>query len=61
VTSAGATVYKLGQKIRPDAADPALVMHTTLYLSAAEYDVIASLPALACTRSDAPSRTETMR
>jgi hypothetical protein len=45
ITSAEGRVYKLGQKVRPDPADPGLVMHTTCYLSRAEYDVLAALPA----------------
>jgi CYTH domain-containing protein len=43
VRSGDDTQYKLGQKIRPRPDDPGLVMHTTLYLSADEYEVFAAL------------------
>lgn len=36
---------KLGQKVRPDPADPSRVLLTNLYLSEAEYDLLANLPA----------------
>ena len=42
-TDAG-TVFKLGQKVRPKLDDPGLVMHTTIYLSRDEYEVLAVLP-----------------
>ena len=38
-------VLKLGQKIRADVGDPEVVNLTNMYLSAAEYDVLAALPA----------------
>jgi CYTH domain-containing protein len=40
----GAT-YKLGQKVRDDPADPETVRLTNIYLSVAEYEVFAALPA----------------
>lgn len=40
-----ATVFKLGQKVRPDDGDPARVMVTNMYLTEAEYAVLAALPA----------------
>ena len=36
---------KLGHKIRPDEADPRLVLHTTIYLTRPEFDLLAALPA----------------
>ena len=33
-------VHKLGQKIRPEARDPSVVHHTTMYLSPEEYAVL---------------------
>jgi CYTH domain-containing protein len=42
--SEGEVVYKLGQKIRSDPADPEVLKLTNLYLSAEEYAVLASLP-----------------
>jgi hypothetical protein len=42
--AAGVPVHKLGQKVRPNPADPGLVMHTTLYLSAEEHARLAVLP-----------------
>ena len=38
-------VYKFGQKVRPREDDPSVVMLTNIYLSAAEYEVLAALPA----------------
>lgn len=38
-------VYKLGHKVRPEPSDPGLVMHTSLYLSRPEFDVLGALPA----------------
>src|SRR5207302_680769 len=40
----GPTRWKLGQKVRPDAADPGLVLHTTLYLDPGEHELLARLP-----------------
>ena len=40
----GATTYKLGQKVRPDPADPGLVLHTTMYLSAEEHERLGQHP-----------------
>ena len=39
----GAT-WKLGQKVRPDPSDPGLVLHTTMYLTAAEHALLGELP-----------------
>ena len=39
------TVFKLGQKVRLDPGSPTMVSLTNLYLSQAEYDVLARLPA----------------
>ena len=36
---------KLGQKVRAVESDPGFVLHTTMYLSTAEYDTLAALPA----------------
>jgi CYTH domain-containing protein len=38
-------VLKLGHKVRPDEADPRLVLHTTIYLTRPEFDLLAALPA----------------
>ena len=38
-------VLKLGHKARPDEADPRLVLHTTIYLTRPEFDLLAALPA----------------
>jgi CYTH domain-containing protein len=38
-------VLKLGHKVRPDEADPRLVLHTTIYLTRPEFDLLATLPA----------------
>ncbi|TMC03452.1 MAG: hypothetical protein E6J41_27335 [Chloroflexi bacterium] len=40
----GPVQWKLGQKVRPDAADPGLVLHTTLYLDPGEHELLARLP-----------------
>lgn len=40
----GPSEFKLGQKVRPDMADPRLVMHTTMYLTAAEHERLNELP-----------------
>jgi CYTH domain-containing protein len=40
----GAPQCKLGQKVRPDPADPRLVMHTTMYLTAEEHERLSQLP-----------------
>jgi hypothetical protein len=40
----GPVRHKLGQKVRPDPADPGLVLHTTMYLSAEEHAVLGRLP-----------------
>jgi CYTH domain-containing protein len=44
-------VLKLGQKIRFDEHDPSTLAHTTLYLDAGEYDVLAALPADTVTKT----------
>jgi CYTH domain-containing protein len=44
VSSDDGIAYKLGQKVRPNPEEPGLVMHTTLYLSRSEYEVLAVLP-----------------
>lgn len=38
----GDDVHKLGQKLRPDAGDPSIVHHTTMYLSPHEYALLAT-------------------
>ena len=38
-------VFKLGQKIRFDGGSPSENAHTTIYLSAEEFDLLAQLPA----------------
>ncbi|MBC7462933.1 MAG: hypothetical protein H7227_01580 [Actinobacteria bacterium] len=38
------TVFKLGQKIRLDGGSPSENAHTTIYLSAKEFDLLAQLP-----------------
>jgi hypothetical protein len=38
-------VYKLGHKHRPDPADPTVVLHTSLYLTASEHAMLERLPA----------------
>ena len=38
-------MFKLGQKVRANEADPEVVKLTNLYLSAEEYDIVAGLPA----------------
>jgi len=38
-------VFKLGQKVRLDEASPTALAHTTMYLGAAEYSGLLSLPA----------------
>jgi hypothetical protein len=43
--SGSEVVYKLGQKVRSDPADPGVLKLTNLYLSAEEYAVLAPLPA----------------
>jgi CYTH domain-containing protein len=50
VEDAGATAYKLGQKVRAEAG-PSLVWSTNLYLTAAEYDLLAVLPAAVLTKT----------
>ena len=35
---------KLGHKVRPDESDPRLVLHTSLYLSPDEFEVLSQLP-----------------
>jgi CYTH domain-containing protein len=39
----GEVVHKLGQKVRPDAGDPSIVHHTTMYLTVDEYEVLSVL------------------
>jgi CYTH domain-containing protein len=41
----GPTVYKLAHKQRPDADVGTVVLHTTIYLTEAEYTLLLSLPA----------------
>ena len=43
--SDGQTVFKLGQKVRLEGNDPETVKLTNIYLSNAEFAVLASLPA----------------
>ena len=38
-------IGKLGQKVRPVESDPGLILHTTMYLSPAELEVVDALPA----------------
>jgi adenylate cyclase len=45
VEDAAGVVFKLGQKIRPEAGDPSLVWLTNLYLTAEEHRRLAVLPA----------------
>lgn len=45
VTGEGPAVYKLGQKVRPNEDDPSLVMLTSMYLTADEYERLLALPA----------------
>ena len=40
----GPARHKLGHKVRPDQLDSGLVLHTTVPLTAAEYDLLAVLP-----------------
>ncbi len=40
----GRIEHKLGQKVRPDPADPGVVLHTTCYLDASEFAVLRALP-----------------
>lgn len=40
----GGQGYKLGHKVRPDPADPAVVAHTSMYLDASEFGLLSSLP-----------------
>ncbi len=47
----GRLEHKLGQKVRPDPADASVVLHTTCYLSPAEFDVLAALPARTLTKT----------
>ena len=44
VTGDGPPVHKLTQKVRVDAADPAAVSLTSVYLSAQEHALLSSLP-----------------
>lgn len=39
-----AVVHKLTQKVRPDPADPSVVSITNVYVTAAEYELLAQLP-----------------
>jgi CYTH domain-containing protein len=43
ITGKPEVVFKLGQKIRPEPEKPDVVKLTNMYLTAAEYDVLASL------------------
>ncbi|MGN6474773.1 MAG: hypothetical protein ACTHK4_14140 [Mycobacteriales bacterium] len=45
LTAEGETVWKLTQKIRTDPNDPSTVSITNIYLTAAEYELFATLPA----------------
>jgi CYTH domain-containing protein len=49
------TVYKLGQKIRRDDDSPFSIAHTTMYLSAVEFETLRALP------GDHLSKTRQMR
>jgi CYTH domain-containing protein len=62
VESADGLVFKLGQKVRVDPADPEVVKLTNIYLSGAEYAVLAGLPAaeLRKTRWLAPANGRTL-
>ncbi len=40
----GGTRYKLAQKIRPNPQDTRMILHTNIYLSESEYDLVTSLP-----------------
>jgi hypothetical protein len=40
----GDVEHKMGQKTRPDPADPGLVLHTTMYLTADEHERLRVLP-----------------
>jgi hypothetical protein len=40
----GAARWKLGQKVRPDPADPGLVLLTNMYLSDEEHALLSQLP-----------------
>lgn len=51
ITADGETVWKLTQKIRSDPSDPATVSITNTYLTRAEYDLLASLPAATLTKT----------
>lgn len=41
-----APVFKLGQKVRPDPASAAVVLHTTMYLTEEEFEILSQLPAV---------------
>ncbi|MEY2476636.1 MAG: hypothetical protein QOG87_1951 [Actinomycetota bacterium] len=45
VESTDGVVFKLGQKVRVDPADPEVVKLTNIYLSGAEYTILHGLPA----------------
>lgn len=47
----GQAVYKLGQKIRVDPAQPSAVAHTTLYLDREEYEALRRLRARTLTKT----------
>ena len=58
VTGAGSPVFKLTQKVRLSAEDPAEVALTNTYLSAEEYDVLAGLPGRVLTKTRRVCRVE---
>lgn len=43
-------VYKLAQKVRPRADDPSVVAITNIYLTVAEHEMLAALPAASLTK-----------
>ena len=47
---AAGDVFKLAQKVRPRADDPSVVAITNIYLTAAEHDALAAVPADALTK-----------
>lgn len=42
---------KVGHKVRPDPADPTIVLHTSIYLHRGELDVLAQLAAVEVTKT----------
>ncbi|MFL6022758.1 MAG: hypothetical protein ACJ72O_05400 [Marmoricola sp.] len=51
VRGEGEPVFKLTQKVRPDAGDPSAVAITNLYLSEAEYRMFLALPGVGLTKT----------